>query len=63
MTSPRETDFINTHTHHTGNRINPEAILGSMWHHPSKLSPGTLSSKKSLGVAMTEPPIFQVLLG
>lgn len=35
MTSPRELDCTNTHTHLTGNRMNPWAILGSVQHHPS----------------------------
>lgn len=59
MTSPRELDFINTHTHLTGNRLNPWAILGSAAS-PQQHSPGTFSCK-TLGVATTEPPTLQAL--
>lgn len=60
MTSPREFDFTSTHTSHW-KQDEPLGHPGLCAASPLQHSPGTLSSKKSLGVAMTEPPTFQAL--
>lgn len=57
MTSPRELDFINTHTSHW----KQDEPLGHPGLHAASLPRGTLSSKKSLSVAMTKPPTSEAL--
>lgn len=57
MTSPRELDFINTHTSHW----KQDELLGHPGLSAASLPRGTLSSKKSLGVAMTKPPTSEAL--